>query len=307
MRVGLIGNVNAVFPLLEWLHAQGILAGVSVIEKDNEYFKDFEAFCLQKKIKATIFKKPSMDHQLKNWVKAINADLVLVMGFPSKIKKEILLIPKHGFFNIHFGKLPKYGGAFPVFWQIKNQEPQATLTIHQMDESYDTGPIVCELNFEINSQMNFAMVELNFGYLAINGVYFLVDALLRNTLQFLAQSIKKPVFLKKPGVKDIIIDWKNKNAAQIVALVKACNPWNKGAISKINGYDLKILEANAVHFPDAKPGEVIHIDENQILVGCLNDSALGIKLILASVGYLAGETLATIGIKKGDVFEGILT
>ena len=305
MRVALIGNSNAVFPLLDWLHAQGVLVGVAATEQENEFFKNFEAVCQQKQITANIFRKKSITKQLKDWLENLNADIVLVMGFSHKIRKEILVLPKLGFFNIHFGKLPKYGGGHPVFWQIKNQETQATLTIHQMDEAYDTGPIAFEINFDLNPQSNYAMVELNYGYLTINGVYFLLDAILKNALILTPQSNQNSVFYSKPTLKDIIIHWQSMTAPEIMALIKACNPWNNGAIARINGMDLKILEASIKNMPTTKAGEIITINENEIEVSCINDTAISIKAIYATVGFLAGESLTSLGLNKGDIFDTI--
>lgn len=305
MRIALIGNNNAVFPLLDWLHTQGVLVGVATMEQDNEFFKNFEVVCMQKQIAPKIFTKKNTTVQLSEWLETIKADIVLVMAFSHKIKKEVLVLPKYGFFNIHFGKLPKYGGGHPAFWQIKNQEKQATLTIHQMDESYDTGPIALELTFDLMPQLNFAMFELNFGYLAVNGVYLLIDAILRNALQLTPQLTGNHTFYQKPALKDIVIDWQTMPASEIVALVKACNPWNNGAIARINGSDLKILEASITSTPTTKAGQVISINENQIDVSCINDTAISIKAVYAAIGFLAGETLTGLGLNAGDVFDTI--
>lgn len=305
MRIALIGNNNAVFPLLDWLHTQGVLVGVAATEKDNEFFKNFEAVCIQKQIAPRILSKKNTTAQLSEWIETIKADIVLVMAFSHKIKKEVLILPKFGFFNIHFGKLPKYGGGHPAFWQIKNQEKQATLTIHQMDEGYDTGPIAFELTFDLSPQLNYAMLELNFGYLAVNGVYLLIDAILRNALQLTPQLTGNHTFYPKPSLKDIVIDWQTMPASEIVALVKACNPWNHGAIARINGLDLKILELCIKSIPTTKAGQVIGINENQLDVSCINDTAIGIKVVYASIGFLAGEMLTELGVNIGDVFDTI--
>ncbi len=110
-------------------------------------------------------------------------------------------LPQFGFYNIHFGKLPKYGGSFPVFWQIKNQEKEGVLTVHQMDENFDTSQIAVEIPFEIKVMNTYGIVEANYIYITINGVHKLLDSILKNYLKLMPQNLKKPVFFSKTNLK----------------------------------------------------------------------------------------------------------
>lgn len=57
-------------------------------------------------------------------------------------KPEILSIPKYGCVNIHFGLLPDYGGCNPITHAIMNGEDELGITMHYMDENFDTGNII---------------------------------------------------------------------------------------------------------------------------------------------------------------------
>ena len=119
------------------------------------------------------------------------------------------------------------------------------------------------------------------------------------------QKAQNPIFFPKPTLKDLIIDWQKMDAKAIIALIKACNPWNRGAIARINGVDVKIIEAHISMQEGKKEGEVFHLSQNGMEVACINNSALIIKVLYSSFGYLEGETLGVFGIKNGDVFEKI--
>ncbi|MCU0324310.1 MAG: hypothetical protein MUF45_03525 [Spirosomaceae bacterium] len=306
MRVALICNTVSAFPLLDWLSSQGLLAGVGVKKQKSDFFSDLSVVCSQRRITPQVFEKEQLTSQLSNWVQAIRADIVLVLGFPYKIPKKVLAAPRLGIYNIHFGKLPKYSGSFPVFWQIKNQEKEGVLTIHKMDENFDSGPIAFEIPFEIKSIHTYGIVEANYSYVTINAVFMLLDNILKGTLNLKNQSKQVQKLLPKPTIKDLIIDWKTMNAHQIVALIKACNPWNRGAIARINGVDVKIIEAEANPSEIGKPAQVFNLHQNGMEVACINQTALNIKIMYSSFGYLCGESLTTFGIKNGDVFENIV-
>ena len=305
MKVALLCHTASAFPLLDWLHAQGILSGVGILEQETEFFSDLSVICQQKNIKPHVFNKPNLTRQMFHWINAIKADIVLVLTFPYKIQKEILQLTPLGVYNIHFGKLPEYGGSFPVFWQIKNREKQGVVTVHKMDENFDSGPIAIELPFDINAIQNYGIVEVNYSYMAINAVFQLLDSILKKTLILKPQLHKNYKFLPKPSLKDIIINWDTMDANEIVALIKACNPWNKGAIARINGLDVKIIEANANTSSVGKVGEVFHPYKNGMEVRCINNTSLDIKIMYSRFGYQTGELLTSFGIKMGDFFEKI--
>ncbi len=305
MKIALICNTPSAFPLLNWLHTQGVLVGVGMKEQVGDFFNDLTIVCQQRNLKIQAFTKQDLSQQLSDWQLLTKAELVFVLGFPYKIPKSVLQKPQHGFYNIHFGKLPKYGGSFPVFWQIKNQEKEGVLTIHQMDKSFDSGPIAVEIPFEINPINTFGMVETNYGYMAINGVFQLLNSIMQKNLVLKPQKAQNPIFFPKPTLKDLIIDWQKMDAKNILALIKACNPWNRGAIARINGVDVKIIEAQISTQEGMKAGEVFHLYQNGMEVACVNNTALIIKVLYSSFGYLEGETLGSFGIKKGDIFDKI--
>jgi methionyl-tRNA formyltransferase len=47
-----------------------------------------------------------------------------------------------------------------------------------MDKSFDSGPIAVEIPFEINPKNTYGIVETNYGHVAINGVFQLLNSIL---------------------------------------------------------------------------------------------------------------------------------
>ena len=69
-------------------------------------------------------------------------DLGISYCYPRKVVKPLLSTPKLGFINYHPGPLPKYKGPTELKEAIKNKETNWGVTVHFMDENYDTGPII---------------------------------------------------------------------------------------------------------------------------------------------------------------------
>lgn len=76
-------------------------------------------------------------------VKSLNCDLLLICG-TGIIRKSIFTIPPKGTLNLHQGEVSKYRGAPPGFWELWNDEKQAGVTIHFVDEGIDTGDVVLQ-------------------------------------------------------------------------------------------------------------------------------------------------------------------
>ena len=55
--------------------------------------------------------------------------------------------------NVHNSDLPKYRGVNPVNWSLRNEEATHGVTIHQVEEGIDTGPIYGRSIFDINADL----------------------------------------------------------------------------------------------------------------------------------------------------------
>jgi methionyl-tRNA formyltransferase len=69
-------------------------------------------------------------------------DLGYCTGFSYKITKETLRLCGGEVFNLHFAILPDYRGSGTLTHAIINEEPRYGVTLHLMEETLDTGPIV---------------------------------------------------------------------------------------------------------------------------------------------------------------------
>ena len=77
-------------------------------------------------------------------------DLGVSYCYPRIIEEPLLSTPKKGFVNYHPGPLPKYKGPTELEDAIKNKEINWGVTVHFMDENYDTGPIIKLKNIKLH-------------------------------------------------------------------------------------------------------------------------------------------------------------
>ena len=77
-----------------------------------------------------------------NKIKILNADIAVVCSYNKKFKPELINSVKSGFVNVHPSLLPDYRGANPYSHVIINNEKETGVTLHFMDEDFDTGNII---------------------------------------------------------------------------------------------------------------------------------------------------------------------
>ena len=76
--------------------------------------------------------------------RAYEPEIGLCTGYSWLIPPEVLAIPPLGIVNTHPSLLPRHRGPFPFAWAIREGDAELGMTVHLMDERFDTGPILAQ-------------------------------------------------------------------------------------------------------------------------------------------------------------------
>lgn len=77
------------------------------------------------------------------------AEIGVVAAFGQKIGSGILAALPRGCVNLHGSLLPKYRGAAPIQWAVINGDETTGVTVFQLNEHWDAGPIWSQRETEI--------------------------------------------------------------------------------------------------------------------------------------------------------------
>lgn len=75
-------------------------------------------------------------------VAALRPDLIVVAAYGQILPPAVLAIPAHGCVNVHASLLPRWRGAAPVVAAILAGDTTTGVSIMQIDEGLDTGPVL---------------------------------------------------------------------------------------------------------------------------------------------------------------------
>lgn len=82
-------------------------------------------------------------------LKALNADVMVVVAYGLLLPKVILDAPRLGCINVHGSLLPKWRGAAPIQRSLEAGDEETGVTIMQMDEGLDTGDMILKASCPI--------------------------------------------------------------------------------------------------------------------------------------------------------------
>ncbi len=187
---------------------------------------------------------------------ALGADAAVVVAYGLILPKAVLDAPRLGCFNAHMSLLPRWRGAAPIQRAIMAGDPETGVSIMQMDEGLDTGPVVLSANLPITSDSTAGTLH---DALAALGARLIVDALdgvALGRLTAVAQPADGATYAKKLTREEGRLDW-GETAEALERKIRALNPW-PGTWFEHEGARIRVLAAELRADPSqAAPGTVL--------------------------------------------------
>jgi methionyl-tRNA formyltransferase len=309
MRIGVLCNNKLAMPVVSYLMGEGILCGLATADRDMEVVQGFSTLAKQGGVGYCKISYRDFAGQLQQWMADTRPDAVFVVTFPWRIPAGVLALPRWGFVNFHYGLLPEMRGADPIFESIRKRKAVAGATVHIMDAGLDTGPVLYREEFPLQPELTYGMVSSQVAMMGERMCRNLVGELRKGALPAAtAQDESKAVYLPKVGEEEITIKWGSMEAADIIALVRSCNPIARyGTPTAINGWKIGVCDVSEVNLQgDASaiaPGTILAIDpQNGLVICCKNGKAVKLEVVYTAEGYLPGYKLGFFGIQGGMVF-----
>ena len=169
---------------------------------------------------------------------SINADVAVVAAYGLILPKEILEAPNLGCLNIHASLLPRWRGAAPIQRAVLAGDTETGVTIMQMDEGLDTGPMLADEAVPITATTTASSLH---DTLAEIGGRLIVDVLSGELPAPVSQPGKGVTYASKLDSAEGRIDW-TQDAIELDRRVRALNPW-PGVWCERDGERLRILAA----------------------------------------------------------------
>lgn len=250
-----------------------------------------------------LLQPPTLKSQeLHSKLVAFDADVMVVAAYGLILPASVLNIPRYGCLNIHASLLPRWRGAAPIQRAILAGDQETGITIMQMDTGLDTGAMLFKARLAIESSDTTQTLHDKLSKLGAHSIVTALTLLQQGKLVASVQDETLACYAPKIQKAEAAIDWQQ-DANQIDRLIRAFNP-SPGAYTQIQGNLLKIWQGKVAKSEPGKPGEIIAIRRDGIIVTCGN-GAIILETLQKPGGkkLSAAEFLAGYPLQPGDCFD----
>ncbi|MCU0300443.1 MAG: methionyl-tRNA formyltransferase [Candidatus Nanopelagicales bacterium] len=186
---------------------------------------------------------------------ALAPDAAPIVAYGGLIPPAALVVPRHGWVNLHFSLLPAWRGAAPVQHAVMAGDPVTGASTFRLEEGLDTGPVFGVVTEAIRPTDTAGDLLAR---LAESGAELLVrtiDGLAAGALVPVPQPADGVSLAPKLAVEDARVAWTDP-AMRVDRLVRGCTP-APGAWSTFRDERVKLGPVRpAPEVTDLAPGEL---------------------------------------------------
>lgn len=221
-------------------------------------------------IKMNSVKRYALDHQLPIYqpetltasktvdiMSVYQPDVLVVAAYGLLLPTKILQLPIYGGLNVHASLLPRWRGASPVQQALLANDLYTGISIMQMVQALDAGPIWRQSIVPINTNMTALDLTEQLAHVGAEALLnTLVD--LKSNRQPVPQTEAFATYAPKIKKIDAQLDW-TQPAYKLAQIVKAYQPWPV-AFTQLQHQRLRIAQAVALDSSvDAPPGTILNL------------------------------------------------
>ena len=228
------------------------------------------------------------DPQVQADFAALNADVAVVAAYGLLLPVPVLEAPRHGCLNVHASLLPRWRGAAPIQRAILAGDAVTGVTIMQMEQGLDTGPMLATVRTPVEDKTAGELTE----ELAELGAQLMVGTLIDLPLLHpVPQDDSAASHAPKIDKAEARIDFA-RDAECVERQVRAFAP-APGAFFELDGERYRVLKAS-IASAAGNPGTVL---DEQLTIAC-GEGAIRPTLIqragkpaMATAELLRGRTI----------------
>ena len=195
-------------------------------------------------------------------------DLMVVVAYGLILPAPVLILPRMGCLNIHGSVLPRWRGAAPIQRAVLAGDAETGISIMQLDEGLDTGPVLLERRRPIGLHDTAGDLHDALSELGAAALLEAIDGLITGELLPRAQPGEGVTYAAKIEKSEAHIEW-SAPAVQIDRRIRAFNPWPV-AQTQLGGEGLRLLRSSVADAlaREAAPGTVLGLAEDGLRVAC---------------------------------------
>ena len=298
MRVGFAGTPAFAVCALEAIHQGGYTIPLVLTRPDRPFGRGLAVAASPVKRYATahgltVLQPASLRAaEAEAELARIELDILVVAAYGAILPPAVLAWPRYGCLNIHASLLPRWRGAAPIARAIDAGDTASGITIMQMDEGLDTGPIVLQRTLAIDARETAGTLHERLTALGAQAMMEALRIVVRDGgLASTPQPSHGASYAAKLERRDTLLDWQL-SAAALDRRIRALAP-APGAVAAWQAAPIKVRAALPLAGDSAaSAGTVVRVGAQGIDVACGSDvNASGRLLRLTDIQPAGGRPM----------------
>lgn len=208
----------------------------------------------------------------------LKPDLMIVAAYGLLLPRSVLDIPRLGCLNVHASLLPRWRGAAPIQRAILAGDRETGITIMQMEEGLDTGPMRLRMSCPISANDTAGSLHDRLALLGGEALLAALEQLQEGKLPSEPQDSAATTYATKLSKEEARLDW-TRPATELDRAVRAYNPVPV-AFTTLAGQTLRVWEASPTDATTtAPPGMIIAADRDGLSVATGAGSVMRIETL----------------------------
>ena len=158
---------------------------------------------------------------------ALDLDAAVVVAYGMILPKAVLDAPRLGCLNVHASLLPRWRGAAPIQRAILAGDTETGITIMQVEEELDAGPILTQERMPITASTTAEDLHDTLAELGARMIAVALDDLDARRLDAKPQADEDATYAAKLARGEGRLDWR-KPAVELERAIRAFTPWPGG-------------------------------------------------------------------------------
>ena len=233
-------------------------------------------------------------------LRRLEPDISVVVAYGHILKPEVIALPPMGTLNIHASLLPLLRGAAPIQAAIRDGHSETGVTIMQMVQELDAGPVLLQRRVPILPDETYGELQVRLAELGAEALIEALALLDADAITPTVQDDAAATYAGKITREGARITW-SQSAEDVAREIRGYDP-KPGAWTTVRGTEARLFGARVVPGREGPAGEILEIGRTGMVVGTGEGAVLVVVVQLAGKKRLSPQELAAgRQIAVGDV------
>ena len=274
-------------------HIVGVVTKEDKVRGRNNKIEESPVAKMARELNIPVHKPHRLNKDF-DFIKALEPDLLLTFAYGQLISDEVLALSKEKPLNVHASLLPKYRGAAPIQYALRDGEEKTGVSLMEMVHEMDAGDVYAKEEIAIDEEDNYSSLCEKIQILALDMAKKYLPLYFDNKLEPVKQDESLVTFCPSIKREEEKLDL-NLCAEDFVNYVRSLAD-NVGAYLMLDGEIFKIFKAKKVNsILDHEVGVIVKAYKKELLLQ-LKDGQVNLlkvqkqgKKVVSNVDFINGN------------------